>query len=271
MNSKQNAADFEIGSLCDVGQKRKGKPNQDSIGIVVPKDNENFPPLLIVADGMGGYMGGETASRLVIEAITKAYRQNLPKRDYQKVLEDYVQQAHQAVRAFAKDKTELASMGSTVVVSLITPDQVYIASVGDSRVYLLRGEKAIHLSQDQSWVAAQVRAGLLTPEQARRHPKKNRLTMSISAKRPDVKVFSASAKLGPDDIIALCSDGLWGVVPDTLIQAVAFELPPQEAAEKLVDLANAGQGPDNISIIIARREGAKLKSVFGTGDDETIP
>ena len=271
MTLTQHAAGLEIGSLCDVGQKRKGKPNQDSIGFVLPKENEDFAPLLVVADGMGGYSGGETASRLVIETVTEAYRQAQPKKDYLAALEDYVQQAHIALRSFAQNKPDLGSMGSTVVLALMTPKKVYIASVGDSRVYLLRGDKVIHLSQDQSWVAAQVRAGLLTQDQARRHPKKNRLTMSLSAKRPDVKAFSASEKLRPDDIILLCSDGLWGVVPDTLIQAVAFELPPQEAAEKLVDLANAGQGPDNISVIIARREGAELQSVFGSGDDETNP
>lgn len=271
MTTKQNAAGLEIGSLCNVGQKRKGKPNQDTIGFVLPNGTEDFAPLLVIADGMGGYSGGETASRLVVETITNSYREDMPEKDQLAALEGYVQQAHLALRAYAQKKPGLGSMGSTVVMALMTPKKVYIASVGDSRVYLLRGDKVIYLSQDQSWVADQVRAGLLTTEQARRHPKKNRLTMSLSAKRPDVKSFSASAKLGPDDIILLCSDGLWGVVPDTLIQAVAFELPPQEAAEKLVDLANAGQGPDNISVIIARREGAKLQSVFGSGDDETNP
>ncbi|MBT7188900.1 MAG: serine/threonine-protein phosphatase [Anaerolineae bacterium] len=271
MTRKAFAAGLEIGSLCDVGQKRKGKPNQDAIGLVLPQEEESFSPLLIVADGMGGYSGGEKASRLVIDAITNAHREIQPEKDQQKTLERYVQLAHQAVRTYAEKEPSLASMGSAVALALVENDNIYIASVGDSRVYLFRENRVVQLSQDQSWVATQVKAGLLSKEQARRHPKKNRLTMSISAKRPGVQPFSTSAKLGKNDIILLCSDGLWGVVPDTLIHAVAFELPPQKAAEKLVDLANAGQGPDNISVIIVRREGAELKSVFGSGDDETNP
>jgi PPM family protein phosphatase len=271
MTTKQFAAGLEIGSFCDVGQKRKGKPNQDAISLVLPQEGEGFSPLLIVADGMGGYSGGEIASRLVVETIARVHREVQPEKDQQEALERYVRLAHQAVRTYAEKESNLASMGSALALALMTKDTVYIASVGDSRVYLLRENRVIQLSQDQSWVAAQVKAGLLTSEQARHHPKKNRLTMSLSAKRPDVKPFSTSTKLDEDDIIILCSDGLWGVVPDTLIQAVAFELPPQEAAEKLVDLANAGQGPDNISVIIARREGAELQSIFGSEADETTP
>src|SRR6185503_10511502 len=113
---------------------------------------------------------------------------------------------------------------------------------------------------DHSWVAAQVRAGVLTEQEARVHPNRNRLIMAITAKRSEVKSFIADEKLEPEDIILLCSDGLWGVVPETLILAAATELLPQAAADKLVALANSSRGPDNISVIIARRVNMARKS-----------
>ncbi len=271
MNASWVTSGFEIGAVCDVGRKRRGRPNQDTIKIVAPEGNETFPPLLIVADGMGGYRGGETASKLVAETIARAYKETQPSERFPEHLQQYIRQAHQAVRERAARQSELGSMGSTVALALLTPEKIYVANVGDSRVYLLRGKRIIRLSQDQSWVAAQVRAGLITEQEARRHPKRNRLTMSISAKRPTVEVYTSESAFGAEDILVLCSDGLWGVVAETLIQAVAFELPPQEAAQKLAALANAGQGPDNISVIVARREGAVLQSIFAGEEDETNP
>jgi protein phosphatase len=102
-------------------------------------------------------------------------------------------------------------------------------------------------------VALQVRAGLLTEDEARTHPSRNRLNMAITARRPEIKSYLARETLEENDIIVLCSDGLWGVVPETLIWAAATELPPSVAVKKLISLANRRQGPDNISVIIARR------------------
>jgi serine/threonine protein phosphatase PrpC len=128
-----------------------------------------------------------------------------------------------------------------------------LLNIGDSRAYIIRSRKTLQISQDQSWAAAQVRAGVLTEQEARAHPNRNRLTMAITAKRSEIKSYATRLELEPQDIVLLCSDGLWGVVPETLIQAAAIELPPQAAADKLVALANQSKGPDNISVIIARR------------------
>ncbi len=123
------------------------------------------------------------------------------------------------------------------------------------------------ISYDHSVVADQVRAGLVTPLQARWHPKRNRLTQSISPKRKEIKPYLAQFPFGEDDTLLLCSDGLWGVVPEAILQAIALELPPKEAAEKLVGLANQNGGPDNISVIIARRAGAAPVQVFDDKDE----
>lgn len=111
------------------------------------------------------------------------------------------------------------------------------------------------LNFDHSVVADQVRAGLITPLQARWHPKRNRLTQSISPKRKEIKPYFTQTPFGEGDLLILCTDGLWGVVPEAILQAIALELPPQEAAEKLVSLANQNGGPDNISVIIVKQAG----------------
>ena len=123
------------------------------------------------------------------------------------------------------------------------------------------------LNFDHSVVADQVRAGLITPLQARWHPKRNRLTQSISPKRMEIKPYLTQTSFGDYDTLILCTDGLWGMVPEAILQAIALELPPQEAAEKLVNLANQNGGPDNISVIIARRSGAvQIKGIVAEDD-----
>ena len=126
------------------------------------------------------------------------------------------------------------------------------------------------VSEDPSYVAAQVRAGVLTEQEARSNPNRNRLLMAITAKRTEIKAHTAEERLEPQDIILLCSDGLWGVVPESLIQAAAAELAPQAAADKLVALANNSRGPDNISVIIARRAGTH-RAFHAPDADDTDP
>jgi protein phosphatase len=259
---------FEFGSACDPGRKRRGQPNQDAIELLLP--GEPSPPLLLVADGMGGYRGGALSSQLVIQGMKDVYLRDRLSADPVVLLQDGLQLAHHLVRERGALDPGLASMGSTLVAALLLPPRVYLLNVGDSRAYLLRGRNVIQLSQDQSWVADQVRAGVLTPEQALRHPKRSHLSMSISAKRPEVRPYETSADLAADDILVLCSDGLWSVVPEALIWAAASELSPQAAADKLVALANASQGPDNISVIIARRH-QPVRKPPSADLDETNP
>jgi serine/threonine protein phosphatase PrpC len=267
MDKTRLSAGYEIGSASDAGRKRKGEPNQDSVDMVLPSDAENFPPLLVVADGMGGHLGGVEASNLVVKAFREHYLQARHPANYLQLLAVCADMAHKAVRDHGSQDQNLMSMGSTVVAVVLEDKRISLINVGDSRAYLFRGKKIIQISQDQSWVEDQVRAGILTAAEARGHPKRNRLSMSITAKRPSIAPYSKGYDLEPADIILLCSDGLWGSVPETLIWAAATELEPQAAADKLVALANANRGPDNISIIIARRFIKDRKNVPGSMED----
>jgi|WetSurMetagenome_2_1015567.scaffolds.fasta_scaffold102375_2 PPM family protein phosphatase len=254
---------YDIGLATDVGIKRRGKENQDSIKVILPTLFNRRPPLLIVADGMGGYAGGEIASRLVIDTLSHHYlKSNMNRSSYLDVLYEAILAAHEGVRKKSKEDERFAQMGSTVVAAVIDDDKLYLANVGDSHAYVINDNEIRQVNWDHSLMAEEIRTGNLSPEQARDYPRKNVLTMSINAKRDEIEPFTASIKLEADDVVVLCSDGLWGPVSESQIQAVALELPPQKAADKLIEMANANQGPDNISVIIARK-----RKQYSTTDD----
>jgi PPM family protein phosphatase len=245
---------YEIGSATDVGIKRRGKENQDSMKVVLPGIFNRKPPLLIVADGMGGYEGGVIASQLVIETLSSMYASANPKEtSYVDILYDGILASHQAIRNKAKESEHLSQMGSTVVAAVIEENMIYIANVGDSHAYIINEEGIEQVNWDHSLVADELRVGNITRDQVRNYPRKNVLTMSVNAKREEIEPFTTSLPIKPDDVILLCSDGLWGPVSESQIQAVALELAPQQAADKLVEMANANLGPDNITVIIARK------------------
>jgi len=159
-------------------------------------------------------------------------------------------------------------MGCTIVAAIPTVNVIHLANVGDSRAYLVNVSAIKQINYDHSLVAEQVRLGLITELEARTHPKKNVLTLSLSARRDTVQPYFSEIPWQEDDVLLLCSDGLWGPVTEAQIQAVLLELDPQQAAEKLVKLANISGGPDNISVIIATR---RKKPVTSEDTDITGP
>jgi PPM family protein phosphatase len=254
MDTDPERVQFEFGFACDSGRKRQAEPNQDAVAVVLPNLEEPWhPPLLLVADGLGRYHGGTLASQTVVSTFKQAFKGSGHPTEYLALMESCVQAAHQEVRTLGAKDAKLALMGSTIVAVTLDAQRLFVLNVGDSRAYILRARETRQVSQDHSWVAAQVRAGVLTEAEARAHPNRNRLMMAITAKRTSIESYCAEEKLEPSDVVLLCSDGLWGVVPETLIRAAATELAPQVAADKLVTLANNSKGPDNISVIIARR------------------
>jgi len=264
---------LEIGQASDVGVQRKGKANQDCIGISFPNKDSHLPPLLIVADGMGGYTGGSLASSLVIDTIINHYRSTADSADVNscQILSQGILAAHEALISRAKDDPELSKMGSTVVAVVVQGDQVCLANVGDSRAYVIDKNRVKQISWDHSLVGEMIRAGMITPTEAHTHPKRNVLTMSVSAHRAKFDIYTTNYKLAPDDILVLCSDGLWGPVTEAQIQTVVVELPPQRAADKLIMLANRNQGPDNISVIVVKQVQEDEAKTVKLDMDDTQP
>jgi protein phosphatase len=271
MSIPQQQRNYEFGYACDVGHKRRGEPNQDAVEVILSdRVPGSPPPLLIVADGLGGHRGGSTASQLVTQVFKQEFLDSRHPTNYSQLLDMCARKAHSAVQDLGSQDTNLSAMGSTVVAVVLEETRLSLLNVGDSRAYILRGGEILQVSQDQSWVAVQVRHGALTPDEAFRHPDRSRLNMAISAKRAEIEPYVSNEPLEPDDIVILCSDGLWGVIPETLIWATARELQPQAAADKLIALANNSGGPDNISVIIAHPFDLDYKAV-DVSMEETDP
>lgn len=245
-----------FGKALDVGIKRKGKKNQDALKIVKPWFK---PPLLIVSDGMGGFRGGREASKIVIKTLKRAYRRSKKRTPIEEVLVAAILDAHQKIIQRSISSDALAKMGSTVACAIVDEktEEIIVANVGDTRAYLISRNEIQLISYDHSEVAELSRKGVLNPVEAQNYVRKNVLTMSLAAHRPPetVKPYVNRLSFPPETQILLCSDGLWGSVPDHLIRLTALEYQPKEAAKKLVEFANTSGGPDNISVLITQRKG----------------
>jgi len=250
---------LEIGSAIDRGIKRRDRENQDALLVVQPGLLNHKPPLLVVADGMGGYSGGALASRIVIHAMQSVYQKAARGEQYLGVLSRAVLAAHHEIKQKAAQDPSLAQMGSTVVAVILDAGQLYLANVGDSRAYLISKRRIEQINWDHSLMADLIRAHQLSPEQAETFSRKNILTLSLSARQEEVKPFLLARQLEPDEHVLLCSDGLWGSVNEREIQRAVLRSSAQEAAAALVGLANANQGPDNISVIVAKQSGRTLR------------
>lgn len=246
-----------IGWALDPGIRRRARENQDAIAIHPLEESaavqENGRPvMLVVADGMGGYEGGAVASSHVVKSFSDIYHRLAESASPLAALEQGMADAHASMRRLAVQEPRLMQMGSTVAAAIIQGSKIYLLNVGDSRVYLISHQAVQQISFDHSYVGEAVRRGFISETDARSYPNRNVLTMAISVQREQVEPFSGVFEWQPGDRLLICSDGLWGSVSEEQIRQVVMALPPQEAANELVRLANANQGPDNIAVIIAQ-------------------
>ena len=206
-----------------------------------------------VADGMGGHLAGEVASRMAIEAVQRMAREN--ERPGIAALREAVACAHETILAHAQDHIECAGMGTTLSVLWLGENYAYIAHVGDSRIYRLREGSLTQITQDHSLVEELVRAGLITREQARTHPRRNIITRALGThgeNEPDMLVTDVQ----DGDVFLLCTDGLTGMVPDDEIERTLRDCGIEAAADRLLALALDAGGRDNVTLILCARKGA---------------
>ena len=233
-------------ALTDVGIKRT--MNQD---FVYASDQPvgNLPNLLIVADGMGGHKAGDFASRCAVETMVDYIGTNTDVRP-PALLGGAVLAASRAIAAKAADDRQLEGMGTTVVAASVVDECLYIANVGDSRLYLIN-EEMEQITVDHSLVEEMRQAGEITREEARSHPEKNVITRAVGIKS-EVRADLFDVALREGDVVLLCSDGLTNMVTDEEICKLVKEaLSLEEAGRALVRAANEGGGSDNISVILA--------------------
>jgi len=242
-----------VGYLIDKGISRDYQ--EDCIGVGNLYRDTLFASLAhqkgnlyVLADGAGGHEAGDIASELAVyRTLTFYYEQTNGNKE--KLLLEAIKQASYQISNYAAKKG-ISEARATIVCALIQGNELYVVNVGDSRAYLIRNGQAVQLSQDHSLVSQWVREGKLKPEEAQNHAYRNVITQALGSKT-EIKPTVHWEELLPGDEILLCSDGLHGDVNDAMIaKTVSRAVNPQEACEKLVDLANEAGGNDNISVII---------------------
>ena len=212
--------------------------------------------MFLLADGMGGYNGGEVASKLAVETTKNYILNNFKDADKDRdsiiqLLGSSMEYANMIVYEKSKENPELQGMGTTFEICLIYNNKAYIGHVGDSRIYRIRKQFMRKLTQDHSYVQKLVTDGTITKEQAEHHPQKNMLMKALGCNafvEPDVMVKGFMK----DDVMVICSDGLTNMVPTEKIYEKAVEKDIQRSCEDLVDLAKKNGGYDNITVIIIK-------------------
>ena len=243
---------IEMASLTDVGCQREN--NEDFLSYWEPDSDADFQKkgrLALIADGMGGYEGGQEASRLAVETIQGIYNDSVD--DPRDALLRGFRTAHEKIQQYAAAHPEFEGMGTTCTALALNNLHLYFAHVGDSRLYLIRGAIISRLTRDHSYVGRLVESGVLRSDEAERHPQRHILTAALGAGAEIV----ADAPLQPidlehGDILVLCTDGLWSLIQEPEILEIVTKQPASAACKELVRLARERGGPDNITVQVLR-------------------
>jgi protein phosphatase len=225
-------------ALTDVGREREH--NEDSFCVQ--------PPLFAVADGMGGANAGEVASGIVAETLAKAAGEG----DMPATLAAAIEGANARIHGMAQEDRALEGMGTTATAGWFGAATLTIAHVGDSRAYRFRDDRLEQLSEDHSLVGGLVKLGKLTPREAAEHPQRSVILRAVGVE-PTVEVDVTEHELEDGDVYLFCSDGLDSMVLDEVIEETLRACPAlSDAAQMLIDLANASGGRDNITVVLVR-------------------
>lgn len=241
---------YEIAAsvLSDVGCRRE--INEDCGRYVNPADSEltaHKGVLLLVADGVGGNSAGEVASRTAADVISRVYYDHGG--DMQSALIEAFREANREIHRAAEISAELRGMGTTCSALALKGGCAVSANVGDSRLYLVRDGEIYLMTEDDSVVGALVKHGLITREQARRHPDKNVIVSALGgAAEVPVTTWGAPLPVRVEDKFVVCSDGLSDLVEDEEIKEMVVAAPPDAACQKLIALAKERGGHDNITV-----------------------
>jgi serine/threonine protein phosphatase PrpC len=240
---------IRLGAKTDLGQVREN--NEDKFDFIEPDDSGILARkgrVYAVADGMGGHSAGQIASELGLKTFIRAYYQD-GSGNAGSSLKRAVRDANTYVVDVARSIPGRSGMGTTLTAAVLRDDDLYVAQVGDSRLYLLRNGQITQVTQDHSWVAEHVRRGTMTREEAEQSPHRNVITRSLGG-APEVAPDIFELKVQPGDRYVICSDGLSGMVADEDILSIGGSRSPSVAAWDLVELANEHGGVDNVTVMV---------------------
>ena len=237
-------------ALTNMGIRRN--TNQD-YAYVSEQNVGNLPNILIVADGMGGHKAGEVASEQAVSAVLESIKQN-ESTDKITIIEEAISAANAKVLDMATSDEKFKGMGTTLVVATLEKGILYVANVGDSRLYLINDNEIRQITRDHSLVQEMVSLGELDKESARTHSRKNVITRAIGVDSKIIADFF-EVDVANNTKILLCSDGLSNMVDDSQINKIIEECESktlEDTVHKLIDAANENGGLDNIAVVLAR-------------------
>jgi protein phosphatase len=248
---------IQIFGTTDTGRVRQN--NEDSIGY------DSALGLLVLADGMGGHLGGEVASQVSVDTIVESVQHSLPSINSGEIdpstgftlesvcIQEAIELANDVIYRRSNEEPELRGMGTTIVVLLFYDNRFSLAHIGDSRCYRFRGEKMEQITKDHSLLQELVDRGFYTPEEAKKSLNKNLVTKALGID-PTITPDLQEELVMKNDIYLLCSDGLSDLVEDEFISLTIkrFSDNLEEAAKQLISKANQNGGKDNISVILCR-------------------
>lgn len=244
---------IEAACLTDVGLHRAN--NEDSFLYWEPDSYDEFRHkgrLAIVADGMGGYEGGQEASRLAIETVRHIYDTEFNDQPQNSLIAG-LQSAHDTIQRYAFEHPEFHGMGTTCTALAIVGRDLFFAHIGDSRLYHIHNGTITRLTRDHSYVGRLVESGLVREEDAESHPQRHILTAALGSGHDVIPhVPEQPIALEEGDVLVLCTDGLWSLVGDQDISGVVQVNTPVEACMKLVNMALERGAPDNITVQVLR-------------------
>lgn len=266
-----------VAALSHPGET--GKNNEDAFSVTAYQiESDRMPSLLaVVADGIGGHQAGEVAARLAVDTLVHSLAASSGRQPV-KQLRAAVVEAGRVIARASGESQDLAGMGSTIAVAWVVGPRLYTANVGDSRIYLFRGETLRQISMDHTWIQEALDHGVITPEEAHDHPHAHvlrrhlggvqepqpDLRLRLSPEESDVRsTANQGLRLRSGDQVLLCSDGLSDMVTDAELANVLAHQAPTPAVQALVELARAHGGFDNITVILATvPPGARRRRAF---------
>ena len=246
-------AGVEFAHLSDIGCQREH--NEDFSGYWEPEAEEQFRRkgrLAVIADGMGGYEGGEQASQIAVKTVCEIYEQGSGE-DPQSDLLTGLRTAHERIQEYAILNPGFLGMGTTCTAACLVKEKLYFAHVGDSRLYLMRSGNISRLTRDHSYVNRLIETGLIRAEEAEGHPQRHILTAALGVGADFVADSPSNPlELKSGDILLLCTDGLWGLVADEELHTIARRGTAADACRELVRLAKERGAPDNVTVQLLR-------------------
>ncbi len=238
---------MKIVAKTDTGLKRTN--NQDSYAA---GELPGSVAWAVVCDGMGGVAGGNLASstavKLISERISSSYRPGMSAGSIRNMLMSAISAANIEVYEMSRQNPELNGMGTTVVVSIVANETVYVAHAGDSRAYILSNNKLYQLTRDHSYVQEMVDSGKITPDEAREHPRKNLITRALGVSE-ELRIDFCEESITENDVLLMCTDGLTNYIETDEIYELTADGKFYEYAERLVNRANNNGGGDNITVV----------------------